>query len=294
MALIQGDGDPCLIEINCDLGPNLRDGDINSRLPDDDGVPEERDHKLQCYSKRSVIELLEKYRELLKKGLDRKAQLSSGDLLQNLQLHLDAAVQENITINGDTWEAASEEEQPQNDADNKSLDDLLDEHILETVLRRKHYPKKILPYIVRRLKVEREMMGLYQQVVTPQKITRDQEQDAKMKNVLASAPGMAKQASTVMKSLQALLQKAEGLSQVMRMEPGIRLSKAHQAVFKHEETEEKSNTNCLASPLEVTPTENVTKKSPKIRCPLKRKSVETEMQAMYPLRSKRQISLNGR
>ncbi|MGH0168064.1 UNVERIFIED_CONTAM: hypothetical protein FKN15_066134 [Acipenser sinensis] len=301
MALMQGDGDLSLMEINCDLGPNLSDGAINTRLPDDDGVPEERDHKLQCYSKRSVTELLEKYRELLKKGLDRKALLPSGDLLQNLQLHLDAAVQENITINGDTWEAASEE-QPQNDADNKSLDDLLDEHILETVLRRKHYPKKILPYIVRRLKVEREMMtgqfyvyvdadnkslddlldehiletvlrrkhypkkilpyivrrlkveremmGLYQQVVAPQKITSDQEQDAKMKNVLASAPGMAKQASTVMKSLQALLQKAEGLSQVMGMEPDIRLSKAHQAVFKHEETEEKSNTNCLASPLE--------------------------------------------
>ncbi|XP_041106538.1 kinetochore-associated protein NSL1 homolog [Polyodon spathula] len=292
MALIQGAGDPSVTEINCDLGPNLSEGDINTGPPADDGEPEERDHKLQCYSKRAVTELLEKYRELLKRELDRKVQLSSDDLLQNLQSHFDAAVQENITINGDTWETASEE-QPQNDADNKSLDDLLDEHILETVLRRKHNPKKILPYIVRRLKAEREMMGLYQQVVTPQKIRSDPEQDDRMKNMLASAPGMAKQASTVMKSLQALLQKAEGLSQVMRMEPFVGLSKAHQAVFRHEEREEKSNTNCLASLLEVTPTENVAKNSPKIRCPLKRKSVETETLAMYPLRSKRQISLSG-
>ncbi|KAK1170674.1 hypothetical protein AOXY_G7589 [Acipenser oxyrinchus oxyrinchus] len=288
MALIPGDGDPSPIEINCDLGSDLKDGDIITRVPGGDGVPEERDHKLHCYSKRSVAELLEKYRELLKGGLDRKAQFSKDHLLQELQLHFDAAVQENVTINGETWEGASEEEQPTNDADNKSLDDLLDEHILETVLRRKHYPKKILPYVVRRLKAEREMMGLYQQVVTPHKITSDPEQDVKMTNVLASAPGMAKQASTVMKSLQALLQRAEGLSQVMKMEPDIKLSKAHQAVFELEETGDKCN-----SPLEVTPTESGTKKSLKIRCPLKRKSAETEMRAMYPLRSKRQISLNG-
>ncbi|XP_041108619.1 kinetochore-associated protein NSL1 homolog [Polyodon spathula] len=287
MALIPETGDPSPIEINCDLGSDLKDGDIITTVPGDGGVSEERDHKLHCYSKRSVAELLEKYRGLLKGGQDRKAQFSRDHLLQELQLHFDAAVQENITINGETWEGASEE-QPTNDADNKSLDDLLDEHILETVLRRKHYPKKILPYVVRRLKAEREMMGLYQQVVTPHKITSDPEQDVIMTNVLASAPGMAKQASTVMKSLQALLQRAEGLSQVMKMEPDIKLPKALQAVFEHEKTEDKCN-----SPLEVTPTESGTKKSLKITCPLKRKSVETEMRAMYPQRSKRQISLNG-
>ncbi|KAJ8355822.1 hypothetical protein SKAU_G00186160 [Synaphobranchus kaupii] len=126
------------------------------------------DYRVKLKSKKIVLDQLEKYRELIKKLLDGQSTITEEvkqQILQDLLWDFDRGVQESVLINGESWEDAPNERD--DEADCKTLDDLLDENILETTLKRRNYPKKILPYVVRSLKAERELMKIWTLVDTP-------------------------------------------------------------------------------------------------------------------------------
>ncbi|XP_026878638.2 kinetochore-associated protein NSL1 homolog [Electrophorus electricus] len=187
--------------------------------------------KVNVKSKRVVVYQLAKYKHLFKNLLDGQSQLRDedknkllGEVLTNFQL----AVQENIVVDGFSWEEAPEEDGE--DCELSALDDLLDEKIIQTTWKRSIYPKKILPYVVRCLKAERKLMDLFQNGMKPQEVKRDAVQDAIMNNVSVTAPKLFKQASTVMKSLKALQQTAEGLQQVLNTQFSAHTLEAYREV----------------------------------------------------------------
>ncbi|XP_062857268.1 kinetochore-associated protein NSL1 homolog [Trichomycterus rosablanca] len=143
--------------------------------------------------------------------------------------NFEIAVQLNILVNGLSWDDAPEENGQ--DSECNTLDDLLDEKIVQTTWKRSAYPKKILPYVVRSLKAERKLMNMFENSIKPQEVKRDENQDAIMNNVTAAAPAMFKQASTVMKSLKALKPMAEGLHQVLNMQPSAKTLETYKEVF---------------------------------------------------------------
>ncbi|KAF5900153.1 kinetochore-associated protein NSL1, partial [Clarias magur] len=110
--------------------------------------------------------------------------------------NFEIAVQENVIVGGLSWDEAAEESE---DCECSTMDDLLDEKIVQTSWKRSIYPKKILPYFIRSLKAERKLMGLFETAVKPQQVKRDPVQDTTMSSVSAAAPEMFTQASTIMK-----------------------------------------------------------------------------------------------
>ncbi|KAG7460932.1 hypothetical protein MATL_G00204270 [Megalops atlanticus] len=191
----------------------------------------EKDYRVKVKSKKIVVEQLQKYRELMKKLLDGQSSIAEDvkqQMLQELLRNFDKSVHDNVVINGECWEDAPNED---NEAECKTLDDFLDENILETTLKRSSYPKKILPYVVRSLKAERELMGLYKPTVKPQEMKKDPVQETKMTSLSEAAPRMIRQASAVMKSLQTLQQSMEGLCNVLSMHPTAQSSEIHREVF---------------------------------------------------------------
>ncbi|XP_035280193.1 kinetochore-associated protein NSL1 homolog [Anguilla anguilla] len=192
----------------------------------------EKDYRVKLKSKKVVTDQLGKYRELIKKLLDGQSTITEEvkqQILEELLRDFDRGVQENILINGKAWEDAPNEGDDEEDC--KALDDLLDENILETTMKRSSYPKKILPYVVRSLKAERELMGLYKEVVKPQEMKKDPVQETIMMNLSEAAPKITRQASSVMKSLQGLQQKAAGVCQVLSMQPTAESREIHAEVF---------------------------------------------------------------
>lgn len=184
-------------------------------------MDKEPDLRVKLSSKKVVVEQLKKYEEQLKRSLDTQTGITEESkelLLKELLTNFRTAVQDNVLINGQPWEDA-----PNDDEDEcASLDDLLDDSIVETARKRRKYPLEILPHVVRSLKAERKLMGMFGQAVKPQQLQRDPAQESIMSGLSAAAPGMFQQASSMMKSQQVLQQGAEGLRQVldMRATPG--------------------------------------------------------------------------
>ncbi|XP_056301448.1 kinetochore-associated protein NSL1 homolog [Danio aesculapii] len=177
------------------------------------------DFRVNVKSKKIVNNQLEKYKELFKKLLDGQCHISEEDkakLLQEMIVNFEFTVQENIAIGGLSWDETSEE---YCEDDESTVNNILDEKIVETASKRSSYPKQIRNHVVRSLKAERKLLGLYEQTVKPQDIKPDPAQDNVISNISAAAPRVFKQASTVMKSLKSLKQAAEGLHQVLVMQP---------------------------------------------------------------------------
>ncbi|XP_051952530.1 kinetochore-associated protein NSL1 homolog [Xyrauchen texanus] len=189
------------------------------------------DFRVNVDSKRTVREQIEKYKDLLKKLLNGQCNMSEEDkatLLQEIVVNFEFTVQENIVIDGLSWDETTEDYC----ADYESkVNDLLDEKIVETAWKRSSYPKQIRNQVVRSLKAERKLMGLYEQAVKPQDIKSDPVQDTIIKNVSAAAPTMFKQASTSMKSLKSLKHAADGLRQVLDMQPSAESVEIYREVF---------------------------------------------------------------
>ncbi|XP_055042561.2 kinetochore-associated protein NSL1 homolog [Misgurnus anguillicaudatus] len=181
----------------------------------------EADFRVNVKSKAVVREQLEKYKDVFKTLLDGQSQISEEDkakLLKEMIVNFEFAVQENIVIGGLSWDEASEEYCEDNES---KLNDTLDEKIVETALKRSSYPKQIRNQVVRSLRAERKLMGLYEQAVKPEDIKPDPVQETIMKNLSTTAPTMFKQASAVMKSLRSLKQAADGLRQALNMQPSL-------------------------------------------------------------------------
>ncbi|NWS65388.1 NSL1 protein, partial [Crotophaga sulcirostris] len=171
----------------------------------------------------------------------------------------------------------------------KILEDQFDELIVETATKRKQWPKKILVHAIRTMKAEQEMLKLYQPVVTPEEIRPQPCQDAYMVDLKQVTEMASKEISGTMKSLPALIERAEGFSQALTWQPSLELCKLRQEVFAGCEAKKESNVQNLVSP-EVTPTDTDTKKNPRVLLK-RRKLTDSPGRRRYPLR-RRKINLS--
>ncbi|NWV82311.1 NSL1 protein, partial [Dasyornis broadbenti] len=206
--------------------------------------------------------------------------------LQNFE----TAVRENVTINGQPWEEASDDSRLQSDSNIKILEDQFDELIVETATRRKQWPKKILVHVIQTLKAEQEMLKLYQPVVKPAEIRSQPSQDASIADLKKVTEVASKQISEAMQSIPALIEKAEGFSQALTWQPTLELCKLRQEVFSGCKEKEENSAQDLVSPGEVTPTETVTNKNPYVLLK-KRKAAASPERGRYPVR-RRKITLS--
>ncbi|NWW91976.1 NSL1 protein, partial [Rhynochetos jubatus] len=207
--------------------------------------------------------------------------------LQNFE----AAVRENVTINGQPWEETSDDSKLYCGSSIKILEDQFDELIVETTTKRKQWPKKILMHAIQTMKAEQEMLKLYQPVVTPEEIKSQPSQDAHIADLKQVMEAASRQISGTMKSLPALVERAEGFSQVLTWQPVLELCKLRQEVFAGCKAKEKDNVQSLVPPGEVTPTDAGTSKIPYVL--LKRKkAARSPERRRYPLRQ-RKISLSA-
>ncbi|AWP20420.1 putative kinetochore-associated protein NSL1 -like [Scophthalmus maximus] len=201
-------------------GGNSPDGETN------------REYRVRVASKKQVVEQMNKYGDILKTALDGQTHLAEEArrlLLQELLANFEAAVQDNVSVNGQTWEEAPEVTEDEA----VDLESLLDDTIVETTRRRRTYPRQILPHVVHSLKAERKLMGLYEHVVKPREVVRDPDQESIMTGLSAAAPGMVKQAIQVIKSISTLQKQAEGLCEILDMKPSHASLEIHREVFGH-------------------------------------------------------------
>ncbi|TRZ26117.1 hypothetical protein HGM15179_000967 [Zosterops borbonicus] len=204
--------------------------------------------------------------------------------------NFETAVRENVTINGQPWEEASDESRLQSDSNIKILEDQFDELIVETATKRKQWPKKILVHAIQTMKAEQEMLKLYQPVVKPAEITPQPSQDAYIADLKQATEVASKQISEAMQSIPALIEKAEGFSQALTMQPTLELCKLRQDVFSGCKAKEENVQNSVP-PGEVTPTGTVSSKSPYILLK-RRKAADSPERRRYPLR-RRKITLSA-
>ncbi|XP_054474729.1 kinetochore-associated protein NSL1 homolog [Anoplopoma fimbria] len=202
---------------------------LETELLPSDGTNEE--FRVQVTSRRQVTEQISKYKDVLKTVLDGQPEVPEETkrvLLQELLANFEAAVQDNVLVNGQPWEEA-----PDAEAEDEALDleSLLDDTIVETTRRRRTYPKKILPHVVHSLKAERKLMGLYELAVKPQEVLKDPGQESIMNDLSAAAPVMVKQAIQVIKSINTLQKQAEGLCEILNMKPSHATLEIHREVF---------------------------------------------------------------
>ncbi|XP_019114684.1 kinetochore-associated protein NSL1 homolog isoform X1 [Larimichthys crocea] len=197
------------------------------------GEGTQQDYRVQVTSKRQVTEQVKKYKDILKTALEGQTETAEDTkrvLLQELLANFEAAVQDNVLVNGQPWEEAPDVEEEEEAVD---LDSLLDDTVVETTRRRRAYPKKILPHVVHSLRAERKVLGLYECAVKPQEVVKDPDQESIMKDLSAAAPGMVKQAIQVIKSINTLQKQAEGLCEILDMKPSHATLEIHREVFGH-------------------------------------------------------------
>ncbi|XP_072713008.1 kinetochore-associated protein NSL1 homolog [Ciconia boyciana] len=248
-----------------------------------------RDPRVRCCSRRSlgeVMGLCAPFVRALAQG-QPGGPAAAGDALWNFE----TAVRENVTINGQPWEETSDDSELQSGSSIKILEDQFDELIVETTTKRKQWPKKILMHAIQTMKAEQEMLKLYQPFVTPEDIRSQPSQDAYIADLKQVTEMASKEISGAMKSLPALIERAEGFSQALTWQPTLELCKLRQEVFAGCKAKEENSVQNFISPGEVTPTDADTSKNPYIL--LKRKkAVDSPERRRYPLR-RRKITLSA-
>nr|XP_054486506.1 kinetochore-associated protein NSL1 homolog [Agelaius phoeniceus] len=248
-----------------------------------------RDPRVRCCSRRglgAVLELCAPFVRALVQGQPGGA-AAEADALWNFE----TAVRENVTINGQPWEEASDDSRLQSDSNIKILEDQFDELIVETATRRKQWPKKILVHAIETMKAEQEMLKLYQPVVKPADIRPQPSQDAYIADLKQATAVASKQISEAMQSIPALIEKAEGFSQALTLQPTLELCKLRQEVFSDFKVKEENNVQNSVPPGEVTPTGTVCSKNPYVLL-RRRKAADSPGRRRYPLR-RRKITLSA-
>ncbi|XP_033846973.1 kinetochore-associated protein NSL1 homolog [Periophthalmus magnuspinnatus] len=186
------------------------------------------EYRVQVQSKKQVQEQIDRYKELLKTVLDGQTELAADtkrELLGELLANFEAGVQENVLVNGQTWNDAPDDEEE------VDLESQLDDMIVETSSKRRTYPRKILPHVVHALKAERKIMCLYENTIQPQDVFKDPEQESIMNMLSAEAPVLSKQANQVIKAIQTLHKQAEGLCQILNSKPSAASLEIHRDIF---------------------------------------------------------------
>ncbi|XP_050806212.1 kinetochore-associated protein NSL1 homolog [Gopherus flavomarginatus] len=255
--------------------------------------PALQETRVRCCSKRWVGEVLglcAPYVRALADGQPGELGAESREqALRDALWNFETAVQENITINGHPWQETSDEAELQNGSDIKILEDQFDELIVETATKRKQCPRKILVHVIKTMKAEQEMLKLYQPVVKQKEIKPEPSQASHMANLRQVTGVTSKQISEAMKSLPALIERAEGFSQALALQPILELCKLRQEVFAGCEAKEENKIQSFLTQVEVTPAETAASKNSNAILKRKRTTDSPQMK-YYPLR--RRITLN--
>ncbi|XP_032845075.2 kinetochore-associated protein NSL1 homolog [Tyto alba] len=246
-----------------------------------------RDPRVRCCSGRGLSEVMALCAPFVRALA--QGQPGGSPAAEDVLWIFETAVRENVTINGQPWEETLGDSQLQSGSSLKVLEDRFDELIVETTTKRKQWPKKILMHAIQTMKAEQEMLKLYQPVITPEEIKSQPSQDAYITDLKQVAETASRQISGAMKSLPALIERAEGFSQALTWQPTLELCKLRQEVFAGCKAKEENNVQDFISPGEVTPTDADISKIPYVL--LKRKkAADSPERRRYPLR-RRKITL---
>ncbi|NXX47035.1 NSL1 protein, partial [Tricholaema leucomelas] len=241
-----------------------------------------QDVRVRCCSRRGLSEVMAlcaPFVRALAKGQPGEA-AAAEDALWNFE----TAVRENVTINGEPWEETSTESEPYSSS-MRFLDDQFEELVVETTKRRKQWPKKILKHAVQTYKAEQEMLKRYQPFVAPEEIRIQPSQDAYIADLKQMTEVVFKEIGGAMKSLPALIERAEGFSQVLTWQPTLELCRLRQEVFSGCKAKQENTVQKFASQGEVTPTDADTRKNPYVLLKRKKTASSSERRR-YPLRGK--------
>ncbi|XP_019491105.1 PREDICTED: kinetochore-associated protein NSL1 homolog isoform X1 [Hipposideros armiger] len=242
------------------------------------------DFRVRCTSKRAVMEILELCSPFVQQLADALPEEIREPALRDAQWTFESAVQENVSINGQAWQEASDKSFM--DSDIKVLEDQFDEIIVDIATKRKQYPRKILEYVIKTIKAKQEILKQYHPVVPPLDLKYDPDPASHVENLKCRGETVAKQMSEAMKSLPALIEQGDGFSQVLKMQPIIHLQRIHQEVFSSCSRKPDVKPENLITQIETTPTETSPRKATDIV--LKRKQTkDCPQRKWYPLRPKR-------
>ncbi|KAM3929873.1 kinetochore-associated protein NSL1 homolog [Leptodactylus fuscus] len=250
------------------------------------------DSRVHCTSKQLLQEVLGMCAEFSKEIMESQNYLNpeQRQLQQkNFTWNFETTFQDNVSINGQSWhEAPDTAAEP----DIKILEDQLDDAIVETAMKRKRHPRKILGHFVKGLKVEREMLDLYKPVVKPKELRLDSRCESRMVEQAASTASISQQIKETMKALPAQLEKAEGFSQVLSLQPALQGSRIRQDIFSSQVVLQ-DMVKTVPKELETTPSENELAVNIAPERNTRRRQNPSAHSNLYPLRSKRKISLEG-
>ncbi|XP_011794024.1 PREDICTED: kinetochore-associated protein NSL1 homolog isoform X3 [Colobus angolensis palliatus] len=116
------------------------------------------DFRVRCTSKRAVTEMLQLCGRFVQKLGDALPEEIREPALRDAQWTFESAMQENISINGQAWQEASDN--CFMDSDIKVLEDQFDEIIVDIATKRKQYPRKILECVIKTIKAKQEILSL--------------------------------------------------------------------------------------------------------------------------------------
>ncbi|XP_034967181.1 kinetochore-associated protein NSL1 homolog [Zootoca vivipara] len=240
-----------------------------------------RDCRVRCCSRLQTAEVLDYCEPFVRKlGEGQPVEAESleqavGEAIWNFK----TAVQENITVNGLPWQESSDD--PQNDTDIKLLEDQLDEVIVKVASKRNQYPREIQVHVVQALKRKQELLGCCRPLANHQEIKAEPSQDSRMADLRLSTKTASRDIGESFKALSSLVEKAEGFSEALSMQPTLGLCKFHQEICSGSEVKKPDNIEVkdLLSQVEVTPLESGTSNS----LLLKKKRRTHSPQKRYPL-----------
>ncbi|XP_054568093.1 kinetochore-associated protein NSL1 homolog isoform X2 [Eptesicus fuscus] len=242
------------------------------------------DFRVRCTSKQAVLELMELCGRFVRQLGDALPEEVREPALRDAQWTFESAVQENVSINGQAWQEASDD--CFRDSDIKELEDHFDEIIVDLATKRKQYPRKILECVIKIIKAKQEILKEYHPVVHPVDLKYDPDPASRVENLRCRGETVAKEISEAMKSLPALIEQGDGFSQVLKMQPVIQLQRIHQEVFSSCYREPDVKPESFITQIETTPTETSTSKTTNVV--LKRKQTkDCPQRKWYPLRPKR-------
>ncbi|XP_069315637.1 kinetochore-associated protein NSL1 homolog isoform X2 [Eulemur rufifrons] len=245
-------------------------------------IPRE-DFRVRCTSKRAVTEMLQLCRSFVQKLGDALPEEIREPALRDAQWTFESAVQENVSINGQAWQEASDN--CFMDSDIKVLEDEFDEIIVDIATKRKQYPRKILECVINTIKAKQEILQ-YHPTVHTLDLKCDPDPASHMENLKCRGETIAKEMSEAMKSLPTLIEQGDGFSQVLKMQPIVQLQRIHQEVFSSCYRKPEAKSESLIAQIETTPTETASRKTSNVV--LKRKRTEDcPQRKWYPLRPKR-------
>ncbi|XP_045308444.1 kinetochore-associated protein NSL1 homolog isoform X2 [Leopardus geoffroyi] len=175
--------------------------DVETVAGADDGASvaatSREDFRVRCTSKRAVTEMLELCGRVVEKLGDALPEEIREPALRDVQWTFESAVQENVSINGQAWQEASDSFM---DSDIKVLEDQFDEVIVDIATKRKQYPRKILECVIKTIKAKQEILKQYHPVVHPLDLKYDPDPASRVENLKCRGETIAKEISEAMKA----------------------------------------------------------------------------------------------